>query len=52
MHRTDAARLKRQVRKMAKPRQYKVNGGFMQEIRSNELDSHVNFQMLNFKNVL
>ena len=36
---------------MAPSRQCKVNGDFtcMQEIRSNELDSHVNFKMLNGK---
>ena len=51
MHRTDAARLKRQVPKMEKSHQCKVNEYFMQEIRSltNELDSHVNFKMLNGK---
>ena len=47
MHKADAARLKRQVPKMAKAHQCKVNGDFMQEARSNELDSHVNFKMLN-----
>ena len=45
----DAARLKRQVLKIAKLQQCKVNGDFMQEIRSTELDSHVNFEMLNGK---
>ena len=32
---------------MAKSHQCIVNGDFMQEIRSNELDLHVNFKMLN-----
>ena len=41
MYRTDAARLKRQVPEMAKSHQCKVNGDSMQEIRSNELNSHV-----------
>ena len=49
MHKADAARLKRQVPKMAKAHQRKVNGDFMQEARSNEFDSHVNFKMLNGK---
>ena len=49
MHRTDAARLKRHVPQMAKSHQCKVNGDIMQEIDSNELESHVNFQMPNFK---
>ena len=34
---------------MAKAHQSKVNEDFMQEVRSNELDSHVNFKMLNGK---
>ena len=34
---------------MAKSHQCKVNADFRQEIRSNELDSHVNFKMLNGK---
>ena len=51
MHITDAARLKRQVPKMAKSHQCKVSGEFMQEIRSDELDWHVNFKMLNGNNV-
>ena len=49
MHRTDAARLIRQLNQMAKSHQCRVNGDVMQEIHSNELDSHVNFQMSNFK---
>ena len=40
MYSTNAARLKRQVPKMAKSQQCKVNGVFMLEIRLNELDSH------------
>ena len=50
MHRTDAARPKRQVPQMAK-HQCKVSRDFVQEIRSYELNSHVNFKMLNFKNL-
>ena len=49
MHKADAARLKRQVPKLAKSHQCKVNGDFMQQIRSNELEWHVNSKMLNGK---
>lgn len=49
MHKTDAARLERQIPKMTKSHQCKVNGDFMQENLSNELDSHANFNMLNVK---
>ena len=45
MHKADAARLKRQVPKMAKAHQCKVNGDFMHEARSNEFA----FKMLNGK---
>ena len=49
MHKTDAARLKRQVHAMTKSHQCKVNGEFMPEVRSKELDSVVIFKMLNGK---
>ena len=49
MHRTDATRLTRQLPQTAKSHHCKVNRDFLQEIRSNGLNSHANFKMLNFK---